>query len=370
MKILKIFKNNNVLAISILFILAVGNTVFFFSAKKEEQNLEKGLVIESTEISNDEGLYYQNLRVLNEKNETVEIRANLQNADSEKIRSGDKIILSKFSTEAGEEVYQYESIMRTDPLLWIFLLFMLGLFITIGIEGIKYLFPFLFLLPFFVSSLFPYLLSVMDLYVLTFILLTIITLLTTYIRLKDLHLSTSITLSVLLTLGFVFFINLVLQKVSQIEDVYYSNFSGLLSAITFSQFKELLNVSVLFISFGALINTSMEVSTAVKAKLERVQPGSLMKVIRKGIELSQKTTGREINNLFFVLLGFSLMSIFAFSKNNNIFNLWNSAFVVQLILYFLSASFAVILIAPISSVITGILVYRHKTDGTRKRLHV
>lgn len=370
MNILKIFKNNNVLAIAILFVLILGNTLFFFLARKDEQNLENAIVIDSSEMNEDGGLFYQNLRVLNESNETIEIRANLKSADSERIKSGDKIILTKFLTEEGGTAYQYESILRTDPLLWIFLLFILAIFITIGIEGIKYLFPFLFLLPFFLSSLFPYLLGNVDLYVLTFLLLLVITFLTTFIRLSDLNLSFSITLSVMFTLGFVFFLNLVLQKVSRIEDVYYSNFSGLLSEISFSQFKELLNASVLFISFGALINTSMEVCSSVKMRLEKVKAMDLMKVIRKGIELAQKTAGREINNLFFVLLGFSLMSIFAFSKNNNVFNLWNSAFVVQLILYFLSASFAVILIAPVSSLVTGILVYNNKSNGTRKRLYV
>ncbi|MBN1915925.1 YibE/F family protein [Candidatus Dojkabacteria bacterium] len=366
----KILKNNNVLAITILFLFVLGNTLFFLLVRKDDQNLEKAIVIDATEISEDGGLFFQNLRVLNESDEKVEVRANLKSEDSERIKSGDKIILTKLLKEDGSKSYQYESILRTDPLLWVFLLFILAIFITIGLEGIKYLFPFLFLLPFFLSSLFPYLLSSVDLYALTFILLLVITFLTTLIRLSDLNLSISITLSVMFTLGFVFFLNLVLQKVARIEDVYYSNFSGLLSEISFSQFRELLNVSVLFISFGALINTSMEVCSSVKMRLEKVKTMDLMKVIRKGVEHAQKTAGREINNLFFVLLGFSLMSIFAFSKNNNVFNLWNSAFVVQLILYFLSASFAVILIAPVSSLVTGILVYNNKSNGTRKRLYV
>ncbi|HEC64161.1 MAG TPA: hypothetical protein ENI23_02575 [bacterium] len=358
MKLPKFLKDTKAVAIIVILISILINGIFLLIFDDSVGKLEKGEVIDATEIIEDGGFYYQTLAVITEKDQLISINADLRSPRGEKIEKYDEVLLTKVTKDDGEVLYQYKSITRADPLIWIFILFTIGVFITIGLEGIKYLFPFLVLLPFFVSSLFAYLLVNVNIYIFTFVSISLITLLTTFIRLKEKKLSISITISVLITLLFIFFISLLLQKITHVDELYYSTPLFINNDVSFSQFSDLLNASVMFIAFGAVINTSMEVSSSIQRKLNRFKYVTVLRAIRGGIDLAQKTSGREINNLFFVLLGISLGSLFSFAGTGSIFDIWNSIIVVQLLLYFISAGLAVILIAPISSIVSSILIFR------------
>ncbi len=354
MKLLKLLKKSDVLAIVIIIASIIVNLVYINFLRPQPSNIVKAIVQNSTEITEDGGLFFQKLTVKTEEGETKEVRANLASDESRKINNQDKILLYKIQKDDGSYLYQYKGPSRADPLLWIFVLFLIGLFITIGIEGIKYLFPFLVLLPFLISSVFVYMLANVNPYLLTFALIGFITLLTGYLRLKDRKLTVSITISVLLTLAFVFLINLILQKVTQVGELYFLDSSTLNLPIGQRDYIRLINLSVLFIAFGAVINSSMEVSTAIKKKRVKYNLRTFFQLLRNGIDLAQKTTGREINNLFFVLFGGALVALYGISKNSEAGQVWDSIVMVEFILNFISASLAVILIAPVSSIVSTI----------------
>jgi uncharacterized membrane protein len=136
------------------------------------------------------------------------------------------------------------------------------------------------------------------------------------------------------------------------------------------QVEAMLFAGVLIASLGAVMDVSMSVSSAV-AEVRRADPSlSRRELFRSGLEVARDTSGTMSTTLILAFTGGSLSTLIAMTAYGIHFNqLFNSDTLAVEIGQGLSASAALLITAPLSSLLAALFYperQRHKTKKVQK----
>lgn len=328
---------NFVIVVFVVVVIAINAYYFLYKRNPSEQAI--GEVVEAMDIENDGGLIYQNLLV-SLKKEKYELKYELS-PNQKELSIGEKVILS------GEgESLKILDVERGKEMVIILISFIILLLLATGLKNFEYILPMLIFGPFLLSGLLIEIISKIHIFLFIFPMIIIISSLVSFQISRKLRISLVVTASTLITMLLSFLIIYILTHLLNVEDLYYGNYQAK-ENLTPKEFWNLFYMSVILISFGAVINNSIHIANMVSQITEKNSSAGSM--IYKIIESSQKIVASQINNLFFVMAGLSLIQLLLVTYT--LTNFWNDAIIIQSFIFFISSAFAVILSVPLSAII-------------------
>ena len=358
------------LFIFVFFIILVLIGIGTMTANTTESNLHLAKITGISDLENDGGFYYQNVTAeivdpaFPDKN-SFSLRIPLEDPDFEKIMVGTYINVKRLPSSISIPVTPNEESVSEAPtfiftgysrgniLFWLVFLFMIFLLVMLGIEGFKYILPSLLMVIWLITGNLIFALSRNNIYLATFAILMVLAFFSIYLQAKNFKIAIIVAISQAITLFLILLINLVLFEKLFLNELYYENLN--VSALGFAEYWSLLNVVVVFISFGAIINATLDVVKGMMNYKQNIPGVSSTGLIKEGTRHHQIAIARIINVLFFVFLGLMLINLLYFSREKYL-NYWDDPNVVFLILLFINSASAALLVGPVSAIITAIFI--------------
>jgi len=345
------------LVAGILIITVIVSLVSLRSAAGNTKNLLLAEVVEIGSIDNDGGFFYQNLSAqITGQESKFPLRVRLQDPNFEKIRTGDPIYVREVNSQINNSEtpsYIFSGFSKGNILLWIVILFLAFVVVMLGLAGLKYVLPTIMMLILIISGYLSQALTINNGYVFAFGILVVISFTSILVQVRNVRIALIVSISQIITLALILLINLVLFEKMLITGLYYVNANSM--EIDFSNYWNLLNISVIFVSFGGIINTTLDVAKGI-VDHKRSLPGiSTFKLIKEGTLHHQLAVARVINAFFFVFLGLVLTSIVFYDQNKYLY-FWDDPKVIYLLLLFINSATAAIIVGPITAIVTAIFL--------------
>lgn len=326
-----------------------------------ERNYQ-GRVTAVLDIENDGGLYYQNVEVfIPELDKTTYTKIQIKDIALEQVNSGDVIYLSQSDSYIGE-IYNFTGYRRSFNLTWIFIIFLVLMVTMLGMSGAKYVLPSILMFIFIASGALTFYLNIGNVYLLSFLLIAVLAFSSIYLLVRDFRLSAIVAISQIVTMVIILMLNLMLFRITFLTELYYLDLAYIAEQATITEFWLIINSAVLFIAFGASINTTLDVARSVMEKKARFPKTTAISLIREGVEENKLATARVINSLFFVLSGIVLVYMLLAERSQGIYFV-DEPHVVQAAIYFMSAAVAAILVGPITAVVSAISLTATEKDS-------
>ncbi|KXK25709.1 MAG: YibE/F-like protein [candidate division WS6 bacterium OLB20] len=369
MQKLKQLLTRDALIALILTLLVGAVSLFSISRQEPSSSLQSASITDRFELIEDGGQFYQNVEArLDSNGEFISLRIPVRDVELEQINQGDLIYVEDVQTSIGE-FYRFAGHARSNILLWVSIVFFALMAVILGKEGFKYIVPTLlvFLLTF--SGALGLLFELSNIFIMSLLALGIIAFASMLIQVRNIRIAFIVSISQVLTLFIILLINVMLFKSTFLTELFYTNVSLISGNTPLADFWNLINVAVLFISFGATINTALDVAQSIIRKKKTYPKTTTINLVREGTAHNQIAVGRVVNSFFFVFLGITITSIML-SKGSAL-PFWEDPYVVQGMLWFMSASFAALLVGPVTAVITAISLTADTPDiqlSLRERL--
>ncbi|HLD03203.1 MAG TPA: YibE/F family protein [Candidatus Dojkabacteria bacterium] len=362
--------SQELLLIFVLFIILVLIGIGTMSAKPAESNLHLAKITVIGNLENDGGFFYQNVTAeivdpaFSGQN-TFSLRIQLEDPDFEKILTGTYINVKRVPssvslpvTPDGESssetpTFIFTGYSRGNTLFWLVLLFLVFLLVMLGVEGFKYILPSLLMVIWIVSGNLTFSLHGNNIYLASFAILMLLAFFSIYLQAKNFKIAIIVVISQAVTLFLILLINLVLFEKLFLNELYYENLN--VRVLGFAEYWSLLNVVVVFISFGAVINATLDVVKGMTTYKQNIPGVTNLGLIKEGTRHHQIAIARIINVLFFVFLGLMLINLLYFSREKYL-NYWDDPNVVFLILLFINSASAALLVGPVSAIITAVFI--------------
>lgn len=302
---------------------------------------------------NDGGIIYQNLNLKTEDGENIYIRHELLSSTIGKLDVGDEVIY-----ENVDDNYQIVTSSRGPWVVITLISAFLLLVFAVGLDDMKELLPVFVIAPFVFSGLLIELIEYAHPLVIFTLILAGVTILTTYAYSSKKGVVFTATFSNLLTLLFVLIVNAALLDIFNLSET-YNNFVGIRNDMEFDQYWTLLNLSVLFIVFGGVINNSIILARRAQQLFD--SKIRVREVIRKLVVGSQQSIARRMNNFFLVFSGLAIIPL-AISLEQN-YPFWNDINLIRFFVFWISSVIAVIISVFSSALIAGIFLNLNKKEN-------
>lgn len=357
--------------LSILFIIIAWG-LFPQSVYGQEEIIVNAEVVEAGDLIEEDGIRTQKISCEIQQGDykgTIrEISVPMSDVFLRPISVGDKIKVAIISLD-DEDYFQFYDFNRSYNFVWLFVLFLVVLLVFFGWRGIKTLIPTLVLLLLLLVGILPDFLTRGWLLSGSFITIAIVTSLTAWFRLRNKALTIIVVFSVLLCLltGF-----LVFTGYSQSSYIYpYVGFISGVNSDLYEKVLDLTLISSVFVPAGAVINASIQIAKYLFEEFDG--EFELKEMLKGGIRLSQKVSSGELNNLFIIMLGTSLASIFLIKNHFEQQSYWDNGWIALQVVLTISAGLSILLISPITVFITaGVLgMTKAKTKrGSQRRFKI
>lgn len=331
-------------------------------------------VTASSEVKEQDGLRTElvTVEILNGENKGMvqDIEVPLYNPGTRELKAGDHIKVSKVTV--GQETYfQFYDFGRSNSYLFLLVPFAILLLTIAGWKGIKTLIPSILLLVMLLVSVLPNFMTKFNGLVSALVAVSIITFITAFIRLKHKGIAIIVCLSVIFCLLLAFFVFSVFARLLYIDPFLGSFLTD--SAGSSTKVFDITLLSILFIPLGGVINASIQIAKQLDETFAHRTDLSLAEVLRDGFRISQKIASGELNNLVITILGVSLAGIYFIKTTYSGVPFWDNGWFALQIIIVLCSGMAILLIAPITSVVTtgviGLPKFRGKT-GSQKKLEM
>lgn len=304
-----------------------------------------GLTLQSVTIKILEGKYANSIQ-----NITVDIR----DLGLGKLSIQDRIKVSVSENDQGNPYFQFVELERKRSYLPLFFIFFILIISFVGVKGIKSLIPSLSLLFLIMLTFIPSFFQKGSIFPLSFTLLAIIVLLTTWVRLKDklLTLIMSFSILVCLFIGFAVFLSFSgIIKSSYVLGVFYN-----LDNPTYNMLIDVVNVSVMYIALGGTLNIGIQIAKFLKEKFVTEPKVSVKLIAKEGFHIGQKVLAGEMNNFMTVFIGLNLWGLFAAYSVQSTASFWNNGWVANQIILLLASGLPLILISPVTILIVAFII--------------
>ncbi|MFQ5493009.1 MAG: YibE/F family protein [Candidatus Dojkabacteria bacterium] len=342
---------DSLVTILVVIFLLGGSLLGVLSSAPNRSNIAE--VVNLIDLVEDGGFFYQNVEArLDGTEQFINLRVQVKDLNLEEIKIGDRVYVNEVDSSIGT-LYSFSGHNRETLLFWVVMIFLAFMLVILGRQGFKYVIPTLIIFTLTFSGSLVYLLSNFNIFVASFVLLGFVAFISMLIHLRNVKLAAIVGISQLLTLFIILMINLLLFKSTFLTELFYTNISFLESRIALVEFWSIINAAVLFVAFGATLNTTLDVVQGILKKKQTYPSTNTINLIREGTAHNQIAIARVINSLFFVFLGISLVHIMIAGGEGSI-PFWEDPFVVQSLLLFINASIAALLIGPITAVIASI----------------
>jgi uncharacterized membrane protein len=358
MKFFKAHPEEIIAAVLIGILVLLSGYIYFFKTANNNE-VEKAEVIKLNEIKNDGGFNYQyvEVEIKNPKFQTA-IKIPITDPKLEKISVGSSIYVKKISTSLGEN-FNFAGFRRVENVKWMFLIFFVLLLVMLGKVGLKYIIAAFLFSIIVASGTFSFFTAHFNIYLVSFGFISVIAFTSILLQFKNFKIAIIVTLAQIFTLVLILLMNLVLFRISILTEIFYSQVRYLEQSISIYEYWALANVGVIFLAFGTTLNTTYDVVSSIILKKKKYPTSTVTSLLEEGTQNSQIIGGRVINNMFFVMLGISLLYI-TFFDSSKYFSFFDDPFVTQNIILFINASLAALLIAPITSLISVIYLASQK----------
>lgn len=346
---------SDVLITGLVLVLFLTLSVASIFSNQNDNGLKEASVVRLLDLETDGGFFYQNVEaVLKDEGKFINVRIQLKDISLEKINIGNKIYVTEVESNIGE-IYNFSDYKRSTTLLWILLIFFSLLVVILGKVGVKYIFATILVLILLASGLLTKILTDYNIYVASLLILVTVSFSSILVQVKNLKLASIVSISQAVTLVIILLLNIILFRLTFLIEIFYTDITFVSSNISLVEFWSIINAAVLFISFGASINTTLDVAKSVLDKKRKYPKSSTVNLIREGTQHNQLATGRVINSLFFVFLGVTLVYLLL-SGRSDFATFWDDPRVVQFIILFVNSSLAAIFVGPITALISAMVL--------------
>lgn len=354
------FSREKLLMAVVFFIILVWGITVFFSRNNDSQ-LKLARITEIGSLQNDGGLFYQNTTATLEDNSLkvkawFPLRIPLKDPQLEKIRVGESVYVKEVQTSNADITvtsYVFTGFSRTNLLFWIMLIFLTFVVVMLGVQGLKYILPAILMAMIVVSGNISSLLTGDNSYLFAFVILIAIAFASISLQVKNMKIALIVSFSQAATLLLILLINIVLFEKLFLSELFYNNLNFL--DLNFYVYWRTLNTAIIFISFGAIINATLDVAKGMITHKENVPGVAIVSLIKEGIRHHQYAVARIINVLFFVFLGLMFVQFVNFPKEKYMY-FWDDPDIVHLLLLFINSATAALLVGPITAIITAIFL--------------
>lgn len=364
-------------------VIAIGIFVFFsllgFSnsvfAQEHLEELEtyKGKVLESVVVDCDDisgeseficVKYSVEILDGDRKNDSVETLISAVNSEADFFKKGKIVYLSLYSSEELGDQWNIESYSREGQLLFLLLIFVVLILLVTGFRGIKAVLGLVlsFIVIYFVAI--PNINSTLNGNILPIAILTVFLLLiaSTFVTYGFNRKSLIAFISSILGVIFIFCVGFVVVKALDISGT--GEESAVMLYDTISKSFSLSSIYLLGIVIGALGVLDDVTIGQVSSMMEIYQTDSSLtsKVLyRKAMNIGKDHIASMINTLFIAYAGSSFTLVILLAANNPNFRiLINTEFLVEEIVRTLVASICLILVVPVTTYISSIVLVKMK----------
>ncbi|MBN2016081.1 YibE/F family protein [Candidatus Dojkabacteria bacterium] len=354
--------------------------ILFFTAFQVDsyaatsESVVNGKVVEADQVTEKEGLRVQTVKVEilegEYKGSVSSLDVPLDTIFTRPISIGDKLKVD--ITSIGDEVYfQFYDFARARTYIWLALLFLIVIIVFLGWKGFKTLIPSILLVLFLLLGVIPDIFDKVSILWGALIVISVVSALTAWIRIRDVLLTVIVVFSVVLALLIGFIIFMGFSNVT-----YIVPFLGSVTTLDEDLYLKVLDlvlVSIIFLPAGGVVNASTQVVKYLFEKFSSRTQFSTGDIIKEGIRVSQKISAGELNNLIVMMVGISLAGVFLLKEQFPHVRFWDNGWVALQVIYTISAGITILLISPISVFITAaVMGYQRsrKEFGGQRRLRV
>lgn len=356
--------------ISLLFLL-IG---YLQVTASDSEVIVNAKILEVDEVVEIDGLRTQTIRgeiLQGELKGTVyEIQVPLESKLLRPLAVGDRIKVSVM--DIGEEkAFQFYDFARSKTYVWILVLFIVLAGTFLGIRGIKTLIPSFILILLIFSGIVPDVLGTKNSVGISLVLVTFISAITAWFRLKSKLLTFIVSFSTFICLLISYLIFAGLSNT-----IYVLPFIGSLAAVDdelYTQVMNVLLVSIFYVSAGGLINASIQVSKSLVEEIKGNIGSSIGKILKQGLRLGQRISSGELNNLIMIIVGISLAGTLLIKGLFDNTGMWDHGWISLQVLYAICAGLSFVLITPITVFITSVsitLIQTRDRTGEQRKLRV
>lgn len=352
-----------VLAIVLTVVLIGFAALVFYSQTSGKSNLERARIIEVLQIQDDQGLIYQNFLVSLPTNEQIQVRVPLNLPEVGSFEVGDYIFLQKITGSEFTTEYRYASADRTFEFVTILIVFMIVVFIVVGIKPTNSIYPALVFLTLVLAGVFT--LSTEIRYVFLSILgfMTIISLISILWFYQDLVLSIVVSLIVSFSLLFsVLLYTLLINFTKAAEVVHFGELFGQQSLI-YDYDQARLLAAMIFV-YGLVINLIVNIIKAAKEYLKTHKKAARFNIIKFNVESVQHQIAQMLNLIFFLALGLNFLGLVSEDYSPYKF-IWNSSFFLGVVIDGVVVALTLIVAGYITALFVG-MYFHHQNKDTRK----
>ncbi len=253
-----------------------------------------------------------------------------------------------------------EEFYRIDLILLLVALFVVVLILLAGVNGLKSALSFLFtamaftklLIPSMLAGYSPLLISIGVVFVTTTVIILLVGGVTRkgFVALSGAM--TGVVATALMAIIFGALFNIPATVMEYSETLLYAGFSNL-------RFSDIFISTIFISSAGAVMDVAMDIAASQEELITRAPHLSRKELIRSGLNIASPVVGSMTTTLLFAYSGSFMFAFMAFmAQGVPLVSIVNRGFIAAELLHTMVGSFGLILVAPITAVIGGILFPR------------
>ena len=317
---------------------------------------------------------YQILQVKLEDGSEAELRNDIQPGaeDSQRVHEGESVVLSKISTEEGDQ-YVIADKFRVPSVILIFALFFVLTIIFAGLKGLSSMLGLMFTIYVLIDFVVPRIVNGQDPLLISLIGSAIIAFVSIYMahgfnkRTTVALAGTMVTIMIAMVLA-LFFVSVAQLSGTGSEEALLLNVSSTMQI----NLRGLLLGGMIFGVLGVLD----DVTTAQAAAVDEIKKANpklgFEELYQGGISVGKEHIVSLVNTLVLAYIGSSFPLLLLFSLNQGV-PLWitlNSEFIMEEVIRTLVGSTALIFAVPITTVMAAFVFARHTSTGKAEPQHL
>ncbi len=354
-----------IFAVALTAVILVFAAVVFFSQAFEKSHLVRARIVEVLQIQDDQGLIYQNFLVSLDHSPQVQVRVPLNLPEVSGLGAGDYMYLQEVMSGEDSVEYRYASTDRSFEFAIILILFIVVVFVVVGIRPVNSVYPALVFLFLLITGVFT--LSTEVRYVFLSILgfMTIISLIGFLWFYQDLSLGLLVSLIVSFSLLFSMILYTLLINFTQTTEMI--SFVDLFSdqSLVYDYDKARLLASMIFV-YGMLLNLISNIVGSAKEYLKTHKKASRFSLIKFNVESVQQKIAELLNLVFFLALGLNFLGLVSEDYAPYKF-VWNSSFFLGVVIDGVVVAVSLIVAGYVTSLLTAIYLHQKVKPETAKR---
>lgn len=350
------------LAIILSAILLIFCLIIFFSQTIDKSQLKSAKVAEVLQIQDEQGLVYQNFLVSNNEGSQIQVRIPINLPEVRGLQVGDKIYLEEFAGgEYGTE-YRFASVDRSLEFLIILGLFIIVIFIVVGVNPSYSMYPAIAFLILILSGIYTINTEVRYIFLSTLGFMMIISVIHTLWYYKDLILGIIVSLIVGFSLFFgVLLHTLLINFTNSSELIRFWDLFGTQSLVYEYEQARIL-VTAIFI-FGLILSLTVNIISSTEKYIAKHKKLSGFKMTKFGVESVQNKIAQMLNMIFFLALGLNFIGLISEDFTPYKF-IWDNSFFLGVVIDGIVAAISLIVAGYLMALFIS-LYYKRLTKNTQ-----